>query len=67
MEGLTGNIKFDQNGKRINYTINVMELKSTGPRKVMFNSECHWISSHPPTMIRMCDTNADVLKVRRNV
>lgn len=35
MEGLTGNIKFDQNGKRINYTINIMELKSTGPRKVI--------------------------------
>ncbi|XP_030804297.1 glutamate receptor 2 isoform X4 [Camarhynchus parvulus] len=33
VEGLTGNIKFDQNGKRINFTINVMELKSTGPRK----------------------------------
>ncbi|XP_074761783.1 glutamate receptor 2 isoform X12 [Athene noctua] len=33
VEGLTGNIKFDQNGKRINFTINIMELKSTGPRK----------------------------------
>ncbi|NWT37366.1 GRIA2 protein, partial [Chroicocephalus maculipennis] len=34
VEGLTGNIKFDQNGKRINFTINIMELKSTGPRKL---------------------------------
>ncbi|XP_062837278.1 glutamate receptor 2 isoform X4 [Anolis carolinensis] len=39
VEGLTGNIKFDQNGKRINYTINVMELKSTGPRKIGYWSE----------------------------
>ncbi|PNI63332.1 GRIA2 isoform 12 [Pan troglodytes] len=33
VEGLSGNIKFDQNGKRINYTINIMELKTNGPRK----------------------------------
>ncbi|XP_019390071.1 PREDICTED: glutamate receptor 2 isoform X5 [Crocodylus porosus] len=39
VEGLTGNIKFDQNGKRINYTINIMELKSTGPRKIGYWSE----------------------------
>ncbi|XP_042323606.1 glutamate receptor 2 isoform X2 [Sceloporus undulatus] len=39
VEGLTGNIKFDQNGKRINYTINVMELKSIGPRKIGYWSE----------------------------
>nr|XP_020637096.1 glutamate receptor 2 [Pogona vitticeps] len=39
VEGLTGNIKCDQNGKRINYTINVMELKSTGPRKIGYWSE----------------------------
>ncbi|XP_005517642.2 PREDICTED: glutamate receptor 2 isoform X2 [Pseudopodoces humilis] len=39
VEGLTGNIKFDQNGKRINFTINVMELKSTGPRKIGYWSE----------------------------
>ncbi|KAM6132553.1 LOW QUALITY PROTEIN: glutamate receptor 2 [Pterocles gutturalis] len=38
VEGLTGNIKFDQNGKRINFTINVMEL-STGPRKIGYWSE----------------------------
>ncbi|KFO79722.1 Glutamate receptor 2, partial [Cuculus canorus] len=39
VEGLTGNIKFDQNGKRINFTINIMELKSTGPRKIGYWSE----------------------------
>ncbi|XP_038610840.1 glutamate receptor 2 isoform X1 [Tachyglossus aculeatus] len=39
VEGLTGNIKFDQNGKRINYTINIMELKTNGPRKIGYWSE----------------------------
>lgn len=34
MEGLTGNIQFDQHGKRVNYSVNVMELKSNGPVKV---------------------------------
>uniref|UniRef100_A0A8D0GKB6 Glutamate receptor n=1 Tax=Sphenodon punctatus TaxID=8508 RepID=A0A8D0GKB6_SPHPU len=39
VEGLSGNIKFDQNGKRINFTINIMELKNTGPRKIGYWSE----------------------------
>lgn len=34
MEGLTGNIQFDQHGKRVNYSVNIMELKSNGPVKV---------------------------------
>lgn len=34
MQGLTGNIQFDQHGKRVNYSVNVMELKSNGPVKV---------------------------------
>lgn len=34
MEGLTGNIQFDQHGKRVNYSVNVMELKTNGPVKV---------------------------------
>ncbi|KAL8207208.1 UNVERIFIED_CONTAM: Glutamate receptor 2 [Gekko kuhli] len=47
VEGLTGNIKFDQNGKRINYTINVMELKSTGPRKIGYWSEADRMVVNP--------------------
>ncbi|XP_018424785.1 PREDICTED: glutamate receptor 2 isoform X1 [Nanorana parkeri] len=39
VDGLTGNIKFDQNGKRVNYTINIMELKTNGPRKIGYWSE----------------------------
>lgn len=33
-DGLTGNIQFDQYGKRINYSVTVMELKNNGPVKV---------------------------------
>lgn len=34
IQGLTGNIQFDHYGRRINYTMDVFELKSNGPRKV---------------------------------
>lgn len=34
VDGLTGNIQFDQYGRRVNYTVNVMELKNSGPVKV---------------------------------
>lgn len=34
VEGLTGNIQFDQHGKRVNYSVNIMELKNNGPVKV---------------------------------
>uniref|UniRef100_A0A8C9VML5 Glutamate receptor n=1 Tax=Scleropages formosus TaxID=113540 RepID=A0A8C9VML5_SCLFO len=34
VEGLTGNIQFDQNGRRVNYSVNIMELKNSGPVKV---------------------------------
>ncbi|MBN3292952.1 GRIA2 protein, partial [Polypterus senegalus] len=39
VEGLTGNIQFDQYGRRINYTINIMELKNSGPRKIGYWNE----------------------------
>lgn len=31
---MTGNIQFDTFGRRSNYTIDVYEMKSGGPRKV---------------------------------
>uniref|UniRef100_A0A8C6KJF7 Glutamate receptor n=1 Tax=Nothobranchius furzeri TaxID=105023 RepID=A0A8C6KJF7_NOTFU len=34
IQGLTGNIQFDHFGRRINYTMDVFELKSNGPRKI---------------------------------
>uniref|UniRef100_A0A452IVT3 Glutamate receptor n=1 Tax=Gopherus agassizii TaxID=38772 RepID=A0A452IVT3_9SAUR len=34
IQGLTGNVQFDHYGRRVNYTMDVFELKSTGPRKV---------------------------------
>ncbi|TKS69413.1 Glutamate receptor 2 [Collichthys lucidus] len=33
VNGLTGNIQFDQYGKRINYSVTIMELKNNGPVK----------------------------------
>ncbi|NP_001427328.1 glutamate receptor 4 isoform 12 [Homo sapiens] len=33
IQGLTGNVQFDHYGRRVNYTMDVFELKSTGPRK----------------------------------
>uniref|UniRef100_A0A6Q2ZEK8 Glutamate receptor n=1 Tax=Esox lucius TaxID=8010 RepID=A0A6Q2ZEK8_ESOLU len=34
IQGLTGNIQFDHYGRRVNYTMDVFELKSNGPRRV---------------------------------
>lgn len=39
VEGLTGNIQFDQYGRRVNYTVHVMELKNSGPVKVQSDLE----------------------------
>uniref|UniRef100_A0A8C6VRK6 Glutamate receptor n=1 Tax=Naja naja TaxID=35670 RepID=A0A8C6VRK6_NAJNA len=57
VEGLTGNIKFDQNGKRINFTINVMELKSTGPRKIGYWSEVDRMVVNPMDGLSGNDTS----------
>uniref|UniRef100_A0A8C5FIS5 Glutamate receptor n=1 Tax=Gadus morhua TaxID=8049 RepID=A0A8C5FIS5_GADMO len=34
IQGMTGNIQFDHFGRRVNYTMDVFELKSNGPRKI---------------------------------
>lgn len=34
VQGMTGNIQFDTFGRRANYTIDVYEMKSGGPRRV---------------------------------
>ncbi|MCJ8733717.1 hypothetical protein PDJAM_G00226730 [Pangasius djambal] len=39
VEGLTGNIQFDQYGRRVNYTVHVMELKNNGPVKIGYWNE----------------------------
>lgn len=47
VDGLTGNIQFDQYGKRVNYTVNVMELKSNGPVKVrLCSKKSIWTEKH---------------------
>uniref|UniRef100_A0A6Q2ZPI8 Glutamate receptor n=1 Tax=Esox lucius TaxID=8010 RepID=A0A6Q2ZPI8_ESOLU len=39
VDGLTGNIQFDHYGKRVNYSVSVMELKNTGPVKIGYWNE----------------------------
>ncbi|XP_037832009.1 glutamate receptor 2-like isoform X2 [Kryptolebias marmoratus] len=39
VNGLTGNIQFDQYGKRINYSVTIMELKNSGPVKIGYWNE----------------------------
>ncbi|KAM9781059.1 glutamate receptor 1-like isoform 2-T2 [Syngnathus typhle] len=34
LDGLTGRVQFDERGRRTNFTLTVMELSRTGPRKV---------------------------------
>ncbi|TRY88806.1 hypothetical protein DNTS_015020, partial [Danionella cerebrum] len=38
-EGLTGHIQFNEKGRRTNYSIGVMELRPTGPKKVGYWNE----------------------------
>ncbi|XP_060741328.1 glutamate receptor 1a [Tachysurus vachellii] len=46
IEGVTGHIQFNEKGRRINYTISVMELKATGPKKVgYFNEDEKFVST----------------------
>ncbi|KAK7137997.1 hypothetical protein R3I94_013588 [Phoxinus phoxinus] len=39
IEGLTGHIQFNEKGRRTNYTVSVMELRPTGPKKVGYWNE----------------------------
>ncbi|XP_074504424.1 glutamate receptor 3b isoform X4 [Sebastes fasciatus] len=39
VHGMTGNIQFDNYGRRINYTIDVYEMKTGGPRKIGYWNE----------------------------
>ncbi|GAA6097714.1 glutamate receptor 1a [Tachysurus ichikawai] len=46
IEGVTGHIQFNEKGRRINYTISVMELKASGPKKVgYFNEDEKFVST----------------------
>lgn len=49
VQGMTGNIQFDTFGRRSNYTIDVYEMKSGGPRRVSGG----WTSSFNCVMIEM--------------
>lgn len=41
VQGMTGNIQFDNYGRRTNYTIDIYEMKTGGPRKVGRNTD-YW-------------------------
>ncbi|XP_076878998.1 glutamate receptor 1a [Brachyhypopomus gauderio] len=48
IEGLTGHIQFNEKGRRTNYTVSVMELKATGPKRVGYwNEEEKFVSTSP--------------------
>uniref|UniRef100_A0A4W3HZ95 Glutamate receptor, ionotropic, AMPA 2b n=1 Tax=Callorhinchus milii TaxID=7868 RepID=A0A4W3HZ95_CALMI len=68
IDGLTGNIQFDQFGRRVNYTVNIMELTNNGPRKVIiiiiiilaFDIALFTSGGRPKALRRthsFCDTN----------
>ncbi|CAF88978.1 unnamed protein product, partial [Tetraodon nigroviridis] len=39
LQGLTGNVQFDHYGRRVNYTMDVFELKNNGPRRIGYWSD----------------------------
>uniref|UniRef100_A0A7N8YNV1 Glutamate receptor n=1 Tax=Mastacembelus armatus TaxID=205130 RepID=A0A7N8YNV1_9TELE len=45
VQGMTGNIQFDNYGRRTNYTIDVYEMKTGGPRKVRWSGSLDQLSS----------------------
>ncbi|KAJ8408907.1 hypothetical protein AAFF_G00247250 [Aldrovandia affinis] len=47
IEGLTGHIQFDEKGRRINYTVSVMELGPKGPKKAGYWNEAEKFVSMP--------------------
>lgn len=48
MQGMTGNIQFDNYGRRTNFTIDVYEMKTGGPRKVRPQSAVASRRDHKP-------------------
>uniref|UniRef100_A0A8C5BGG8 Glutamate receptor n=1 Tax=Gadus morhua TaxID=8049 RepID=A0A8C5BGG8_GADMO len=51
MQGLTGNVQFDHYGRRVNYTMDVFELKSNGPRRVR-NHTARTLPEGPYVMLK---------------
>lgn len=44
IDGLTGHIQFNEKGRRTNYTVSVMELAPSGPKKVsIMYSDLIWV------------------------
>uniref|UniRef100_A0A3B5L682 Glutamate receptor n=1 Tax=Xiphophorus couchianus TaxID=32473 RepID=A0A3B5L682_9TELE len=45
LQGLTGNVEFNEFGQRINYSMDVFELKNNGPRRVRHEDEDQQLSN----------------------
>ncbi|CAI5773294.1 Hypothetical predicted protein [Podarcis lilfordi] len=52
IQGLTGNVQFDHYGRRVNYSMDVFELKSNGPRKIGYWNDMDKLVliQHEPTL-----------------
>ncbi|KAJ6654770.1 hypothetical protein lerEdw1_006556 [Lerista edwardsae] len=52
IQGLTGNVQFDHYGRRVNYSMDVFELKTTGPRKIGYWNDMDKLVliQHEPTL-----------------
>ena len=58
INGLTGRIKFDENGLRTDFELEIVELKKHGLDKVYLNKP--WISSLiPQTLLGSCQRKED--------
>uniref|UniRef100_A0A8C6U6E4 Glutamate receptor n=1 Tax=Neogobius melanostomus TaxID=47308 RepID=A0A8C6U6E4_9GOBI len=69
VDGLTGNIQFDQHGKRVNYSVNIMELKTNGPVKVTappFPSFTHYVKDGNKTVIVTTILEAPYVMLKKN-
>uniref|UniRef100_A0A8C1THZ5 Glutamate receptor n=1 Tax=Cyprinus carpio TaxID=7962 RepID=A0A8C1THZ5_CYPCA len=64
IQGLTGNIQFDHYGRRVNYTMDVFELKSNGPRKVRHTTQFHTFRHTQATIYT--DTRRPYVMLKKN-
>lgn len=56
IDGLTGHIQFNEKGRRTNYTVSVMELAPSGPKKVSLRlqSKIIILAQGPPLFKNLC-------------
>uniref|UniRef100_A0A8C7F8X2 Glutamate receptor n=1 Tax=Oncorhynchus kisutch TaxID=8019 RepID=A0A8C7F8X2_ONCKI len=62
LQGLTGNVQFDHYGRRVNYTMDVFELKNNGPRRMGY-----WTDSDKLVLIQNEALNPNEIMENRTV